>query len=413
MNSRKTRIRLLICLLAAGAASCGRENEARHAVMETYANIAQAVYQDSLKTAVELQQAVDAFLNGPSAVTHEAVKQAWLRARIPYGQSEVFRFGNPNVDEWEIMVNSWPLDEGLIDYVAGSYEYEQGNPHARENLIAGTAPINADLLRSYHEKDGAEANVTTGYHAIEFLLWGQDFNHQPTDHGLRPYTDYVLGEACSNGNCERRRAYLKLVTELLVADLGRMAADWSDGLDSYRTRFLGQDPKIALRSMFFGMGSLSLGELAGQRMNAALLAGSQEDEHSCFSDNTHVDIETNLRGIRNVYLGVYTRVDGSILKGPGLTELVRTASEQVDQKMRSQLDDSAVRVGAIVQNAQAGIAFDQQILNEQGQATIRSAVAALRALTETIEAAARATGVDKLTAQGADTPLNSSDRPGA
>jgi putative iron-regulated protein len=156
--------------------------------------------------------------------------------------------------------------------------------------------------------------------------------------------------------------------------------------------------------MFFGMGSLSLGELAGQRMNAALLAGSQEDEHSCFSDNTHIDIETNLRGIRNVYLGEYTRVDGSVLGGTGLTELVHAGSEQLDQKMRSQLDACAARVDAIVQNAQAGIAFDQQILNAQGQETIRSAVAALRALTETIEAAARLAGVDRLTnASGSDT----------
>lgn len=392
-------IRLLACLLLAGAAGCGRPDETPRAVMETYAAIAHAVYEDSFRSAVELQRAVEAFLDSPGAATHDAAKQAWLRARIPYGQSEVFRFSNPNVDQWEGKVNAWPLDEGLIDYVAGSYEHEEGNLHATANLIAGTTPISVDLLRGYHEKDGSEANVATGYHAVEFLLWGQDFNHQPTDRGLRPYTDYVPGEACSNGNCERRREYLIQVTALLVADLAAIAEDWAPGRDNYRARFLRQEPVDALRGMFFGMGSLSLGELAGERMNVALLAGSQEDEHSCFSDNTHLDIDSNLRGIRNVYLGEYTRIDGAVLSGPGLSELVRRKSKQLDEKLRAQLDASAARVGAIVQAAQAGSAFDQQILHPEGQQRIRSAIAALRAQTETIEAAARAAGVDRLTAR--------------
>lgn len=398
------RFRLLACLLIAGAAGCGGDGGTPRAAIETYAAIAHAVYEDAYRGGVELQQAVEAFLASPGAATHEAAKQAWLRARIPYGQSEVFRFGNPNVDEWEGRVNAWPLDEGLIDYVAGGYEYEESNPHATANIIAGTEAITIDLLRGYHERDGSEANVATGYHAVEFLLWGQDFNHRPDDRGLRPYTDYVSGEGCSNGNCERRREYLRRVTELLVADLAAMAADWAPQSDNqpgnYRARFLQQEPVDALRAMFFGMGSLSLGELAGERMNVALLAGAQEDEQSCFSDNTHSDIENNLRGIRNVYLGEYLRGDGAIVSGPGLSELVRRKSQQLDEKLRTQLDASAARIKAIVQAAHAGSAFDQQILQEEGQERIRAAIAALRAQTATIEAAARAAGVDRLTAQG-------------
>lgn len=402
MKARNFPFRLLACLLLAGAAGCGRDDATPRAVIETYAAIAHAVYEDAYRGAVELRQAVDAFLASPGAATHEAAKQAWLRSRIPYGQSEVFRFGNPNVDEWEGGVNAWPLDEGLIDYVAGGYEYEAGNPHATANIIAGAEPITIELLRGYHERDGSEANVATGYHAIEFLLWGQDFNHRPDDRGLRPYTDYVPGEGCSNGNCERRREYLRQVTELLAADLAAMAADWAPGGDNYRARFLRREPADALRGMFFGMGSLSLGELAGERMNVALLAGSQEDEHSCFSDNTHMDIESNLRGIRSVYLGEYARVDGTVVSGPGLSALVRRKSQQIDEKLRAQLDASAARVDAIVQAARAGSAFDQQILTAEGQQRIRAAIAALRAQTETIEAAARAAGVDRLTAQSGD-----------
>ncbi len=401
--SRRNLYACLLCPVLAGLSACGdRTAETGYAVIETYVNLAQAVYEDSRRGAVELQTAVNAFLDAPDAVTHEAAKQAWLRARIPYGQSEVFRFGNPNVDAWEGRVNAWPLDEGLLDYVVGGYEYEEGNPHATANIIAGTAPLTIELLRSYHEKDGAEANVATGYHAVEFLLWGQDFNHQPTDAGLRPYTDYVPGAGCSNGNCERRRTYLKLVTDLLVEDLSQMALDWAPGLENYRAQFLRQPPQDALHSIFFGMGSLSLGELAGERMNVALLAGAQEDEQSCFSDSTPMDIENNLRGIRNVYLGEYARADGSIIGGSGLSILVHSQSEPIDQKLRAQLDASAAKISAIVQAAQNGSAFDQQILNTEGQDRIRAAIAALRAQTETIESAARVSGVERLTAQSSD-----------
>ncbi|WP_050987999.1 imelysin family protein [Thiothrix nivea] len=261
------------------------------AVMENYVNLAAASFGDALATANVLQEKVDAFIANPTDATQQAAKDAWLAARKPYSQTEAFRFSNPNVDEWEGQVNAWPLDEGLIDYVKQAvYDHEEGNPFASANIIAGKDPINVELLKSLNEKGGSEANVGTGYHAIEFLLWGQDFNADPTDAGKRPATDYAKGDACTNGNCERRGEYLKAATDLLVADLQTMADDWADSKDNYRQAFLSLPENEALRRMLFGMGSLSLGELAGERMNVALLAHSQEDEHSCFSDNTHNDI---------------------------------------------------------------------------------------------------------------------------
>ena len=145
-------------------------------------------YEDSLLGARDLQAAVDALLAAPSAATQQAAKDAWRAARVPYQQSEAYRFGNPIVDDWEGKVNAWPLDEGLIDYVAGAYGDESdenafyvANVIANPTLTSGGATIDAstidtELIRSLHEIDEVEANVATGYHAIEFLLWGQDLN---------------------------------------------------------------------------------------------------------------------------------------------------------------------------------------------------------------------------------------------
>ena len=99
-------------------AAAGKIDEAAaKAVVAHYADIVYAVYSDAESTAKTLQTAIDAFLAKPNAETLKAAKAAWVAARVPYLQSEVFRFGNTIIDDWEGQVNAWPLDEGLIDYV--------------------------------------------------------------------------------------------------------------------------------------------------------------------------------------------------------------------------------------------------------------------------------------------------------
>ncbi|MEO1307397.1 MAG: imelysin family protein, partial [Pseudomonadota bacterium] len=212
------------------------------AVLDNYSDIAQAKYEDSLMTAKVLQAAVDALIATPSAEALEAAKAAWIASRPAYQQSEVYRFGNAIVDDWEGKVNAWPLDEGLIDYVDASYggatdenEYAVLNVVANPNFtLSGTdidaAQITPALLEGeLHEADGVEANVATGYHAVEFLLWGQDLNGFGPGAGNRPWTDYAMGDECTNGNCDRRGQYLKAATDLLVSDLEWMAAQWAEG----------------------------------------------------------------------------------------------------------------------------------------------------------------------------------------
>lgn len=375
------------------------------AVIANYVNLAHAEFSAALATAKTLQTKVDEFLAQPSEASHQAAKQAWRAARLPYSQTEVFRFGNPNVDAWEGGVNAWPLDEGLIDYVkTDTYEYEEGNPFATANIIAGTEPINADLLKSYQEKGGSEANVATGYHALEFLLWGQDFNQDPKLAGTRPYTDFLAGAGCTHQNCERRAQYLKVATDLLVADLTQMEQDWAPDQTNYRKTFLGLEDTEALRRMLFGMGSLSLGELAGERMNVALLVHSQEDEHSCFSDNTHADILGNIQGINQVFQGSYQGLDGKTLQGASLAELLAVKDKALSAELAQNLKASQTAAEAIVTAAEQGQAFDQQIAadNHAGNTRVKATIAALRTQTASLEAAAKALGVNKLNPETSD-----------
>jgi len=391
-------------------------SETAQAVVKHYADLAYAVFSDAYSTGLQLQQAIDALLANPTADTLQAAKEAWLAARVPYMQTEVFRFGNPVVDEWEGQLNAWPLDEGLIDYVEVDYQHALGNPGATANIIANqeiqigedkldVSEITGELLASLNELAGSEANVATGYHAIEFLLWGQDLNGTNPGAGQRPATDYIDGDGCTGGNCDRRRAYLKAATDLLVSDLKEMVDQWKPGVaDNYRASLEAESAENGLRKMFFGMGSLSLGELAGERMKVALEANSTEDEHDCFSDNTHNSHFFNAKGIRNIYLGEYQRVDGSTLTGPSLASLVEGVSPEIDSDLKTNLEATEAKMQVLVESANNGEAFDQLIAadNTEGQEKVRAAIAALVAQTASIEKAAAALGITDLNPDTAD-----------
>jgi len=392
------------------------DEAAARAVISNYADIALATFGDALETAKKLQAAINAFLENPGAETQQAAKDAWIAARVPYMQAEVFRFGNTFVDDWEAQVNSWPLDEGLIDYVAEGTAVEQGNPAGFANIIANPkiqvgedeidlTDITGEALAELNELAGSEANVATGYHAIEFLLWGQDLHEFGAGAGERPWTDYLVGEGATGGHNERRRTYLREVTDLLVKDLEWMVSQWqTDVADNYRATLEAEPAEDGLRKILFGMGSLSLGELAGERMKVSLEAHSTEDEHDCFSDNTHNSHFYNGLGIRNVYLGEYKRVDGRTISGASLSSLVGKADAAADKALKDALDATQQKLQVLVDSANNGEHFDQLIApeNEAGQAKVRDAIGALVAQTRAIEKAASAIGVSDLEPDAAD-----------
>jgi putative iron-regulated protein len=296
-------------------------------VLKNYADIAQAAYTDSLVTATTMQLAIERLIAEPTQDNLIAARGAWVAARIPYMQTEAYRFGNKIVDDWEGKVNSWPLDEGLIDYVAESYgkdspenELYAADVIANTSVTIGgktidTVEITKDLLAdSLQEAGGVEANVATGYHAVEFLLWGQDLNGTGPGAGNRPASDFNVKD-CTGGHCDRRVAYLHAVTGLLVDDLAWMAAQWAPDGDA-RKGLMGGSDTDGLTAIMTGLGSLSYGELAGERMKLGLMIHDPEEEQDCFSDNTFASHYFDALGMRNVYLGRYRRVDGSLIAVP-------------------------------------------------------------------------------------------------
>lgn len=335
-------------------------------VIANYAEIVHSSYVDAQNRTMLLQDSIDEFLASPDGPSLEAAKAAWLSARDPYGQTEVYRFYGGPIDAEpngpEGLINAWPLDEAYIDYVEGDENAGMINKPTDYPELNETVLMEAN-------GDGGEENVATGYHAIEFLLWGQDSSIDGP--GERPYTDFVTDGSGTAQHQDRRQTYLRVSTDLLVKNLEQLVEAWQPNSENYRKTFSQLPTEEALTHILLGMGSLSGAELAGERMTVAFDTQDQEDEHSCFSDNTHQDLLNNQLGIQNVYLGRYGQISGK-----GLTDLVASLDADLDQKMRMQIEAAVAAIQAIP------APFDRAIVEHREQ--VSTAIEALRTQTKTI-----------------------------
>jgi putative iron-regulated protein len=331
-------------------AACDSEpdnfNTADH-VADNHVDIAYAAYSDSKAAALALQQSVNTLIAAPTEANLLIAKAAYKAIRAPYQQSEIMRFdsiitvgenldadgGPASVDEWEGQVNAWPLDENHII-----------------TIIAGSEEINIELLLSQNGADDNDANVTTGIHAVEFMLWGSDFNGTEAGAGERPATDFANDGTCADSDCERRAQYLSAAMDLLVDDLTEMTDEWSPAakttIGTLAYNFL--NSPFAIDYIVGSMITMATDELASARMGSGLGLGDPEEEHDCFSDLSHLAIYHNFQGVKNAFYGTYESATYSI-SGASLAVLVNdkntatfdgvdTALTSIEEKMVLILD---------------------------------------------------------------------------
>lgn len=392
MRTRFKSYHLLLLLSTSFLSSCSNDDgvsdqekelidsELATAVKENYAAMVYAGYQDSYIEAVVLKSAIETFISTPNEDHLTAAKTAWVIAREPYSQTEAYRFSNGPIDDSdgpEGFLNAWPLDESWIDYVEGNTEAGFINDP--------DFTLTKEELENQNER-GGENNISIGYHAIEFLLWGQDLT-DPSENqsGLRPSTDYLTDGSGTAANQSRRAEYLMICSELLLDHLQLMLDEWDpNGTNNYRTTFMSLTDREALKNVFTGIGQMTQSELASERMNVALASRNQEDEQSCFSDNTHRDIRLNALGIKNVYTGSYTRIDGSVVSGSSLSDLVKAVDVELDTEVMNAMNTA---MGAIEATA---IPFDLAISDDSERAIVFNAVVEIQNLGDLFEDASDA-----------------------
>lgn len=353
-------------------------------VLRHHGALVQASYSEAISQAVALRRAVTTFIGAPDEAALAAARAAWLQAREWYGQTEAFRFYGGPIDGpggLEGRINAWPIDEAYLDYVESN---------DRAGIINDVRlPLTKAGLAALNERH-SEANISTGWHAIEFLLWGQDLDAGGP--GRRPASDYVDGQ---RPNAARRRACLWQAADLLVDDLQRVAREWLPARNNFRSRFERQPTSLA--SIFIGIGAFTQAEMAGERLQVALDTRDQEDEHSCFSDNTHRDFVAGIRGVRNVWRGEFVDARGRQLVGPAPRDLVQEASPQAALAVDRALAGAAAAADAVVPP------FDQEVAGPDGtpgRDRVRGLMLALQAQGSALAEAAAALGLRGLYAAG-------------
>lgn len=393
MENMKTKFIFIgVALTCLAIQSCKKDDEdnssdintLKSEVKTTYADIAYATYSDALSTAEDLKTAINAFVATPSTATHATAKIAWLSAREPYGQSETFRFAGGPIDDEngpEGLLNAWPLNESYIDYV----DVTGGDTLGIINDLT-RFPILTDSILINENEVGGEKNIIVGYHAIEFLLWGQDDPDEALlSGGNRSYTDYTTAE-----NATRRGQVLKICAQVLISNLTELKSEWkADGSNNFRKSFLALSNNEAIKHILTGMGILSKAELAGERIYVALDNQDQEDEHSCFSDNTHRDIILNAQGIYNLYTGTYKKVDGEIIEGTSIHTLLKSVNPSLASSMMTIANTAIEKVNNIP------VPFDYHLKQETvtGNGPIMQSVLVLQSQGDKLAEIASALGI--------------------
>jgi putative iron-regulated protein len=345
-----------------------------------YGEIIAQNYADNYSTAIILQNKINDFVASPSATSLNNARNAWLEARESYGQSEVARESGTAIDtdqsattSWGIgsegQINAWPIDEGYIDYIQAGSEAYAGNFNG--GIIADrTINITEELLKNSNEggTGATDKNISTGWHAIEFLLWGQDETAPIEDKaGQREFTDYTTAE---NADC--RKQYLTTVTNILLNDL---KVTWAAG-GAFRNYFNNLEVNDAMTIMLTGATFIAGAELSEERMIIPV-------------DNTHRDVYTNAQGVFNVIYGRYASINGA-----SFYELVRQTNPEQAKQLNDAYLNAKTKIDAIANSTKP---FDLLIVEENSTDSpfgpVMQGAIALKEFSNQISASAQLLGI--------------------
>ena len=327
-------------------------------IVNRYADLAFASYSDSVTAATSLKTAIDSFVGSstaadvstPTQANFEAARKAWLDARPWYLQTETFRFSNGPINEKletrlpdaeiETLINSWPMEETYIDCVITNTTTTAGLDEARLLNVSTLTTVPGCTASPF--TDSAK-NISLGWHAIEYLLWGVDTAGNTTS-GNRVVTDYQ--GATANSVQQKRRQYLRVVTKLLVDHLTLVRDRWdSTKSNNYISGFKSNTTK-SISDIFTGLSRFAKSEWGGERLKM-VTSNDQEDEHSCFSDNTKADFYWDAQGVTNFFSGTYKNLAGNTTTGVGLKDIAGSLQSRLETNFRESRDAFCLNVSGL------------------------------------------------------------------
>ena len=297
--------------------------KAKVKAVETYGRIVEASFLNSLLRAIELRKHAKLLVTKPTLENHILAKISWVQARLPYLQSEALF---PYADS-AASINKWPINPGYVDYV-------DGNPASGIISNPNQFPdLSPEVLEQLNSKDG----IATGYHVIEFLLWGEA--PAGSDRGKRTHNDY---DAAKGNKAVRRGTFLVSCCDHLIRKLAEQLADWKSGApENARAKYEKLSTEDALEKMFSGIASFAARHPDISKPTGTKNITDQYGANAKFSGLGYIDLIHNAAGIANIATGAYVGIDGKIkVQGVGLIEMAEQVSPVRSERLRHYVNAS-------------------------------------------------------------------------
>ena len=112
----------------------------------------------------------------------------------------------------------------------------------------------------------------------------------------------------------------------------------------------------------------------------------------------------DIAGMVAVYRGAYRRIDGSVVEGPSLSQLVASVDPDAGAELDENLDLTLAAATALVERARTVEAYDQMLAegNDEGNAVVQAVIDALTVQTRSIERAVDTLELEPIAFEGSD-----------
>lgn len=363
----------LVALGVNSSAGCKQEEDpyakSVERAMANYADMAWESHFDAGADADALAQSVVDFTANPDAQSFNFIQVQWGVARESWGFMEGFNIPDGPLQESHRYINASNLDRSYIDFVSNDLSA------GLVNDVDGYPSLTKMLLVDLHQIEGND-KVTTGFHAIEFLLWGEDYDAESD--GKRDWRNFLDNGEGTAQNQDRRLAYLTFATELLVEDIKGARNEWREDEGEYRSQFLAMEQNEQVRLVLTGMYRLGQ-DMENRRLELPLMQMDIHADDSTFSDLSNDDLYYGANALQGIYLGRYDEDlidDQTPEDGPGLHELVRSKATPIDERFRNELAELVAAMDVLRQ----GDPLEVAVLSDIGSAERTAADDALAKL---------------------------------
>lgn len=293
-------------------------NQAAKEIALDYVEQIATDFQQARSALEQMQTAVHDFVDAPSAANMAAARRAWLEAHSAYELTTLHRYFAAQVLDdalglellrLQYRINHWPIIPGYIDYVEGYPD--SGIVHDINVALSREA-----LVQQHGIFDVAE--VTLGFHVIEFLLWG--YAAEPAG---RPASDYEPVAELSQDEAEngylleqlsnnRRRQLLTVITESLLDDFIALQALWLEQRAPVRQDIESLAAADAIVLLADSMAAMLTEELLLRSLYPMLNGDFDQSIQSPYSLSTQNAVSTQLSGLERLLLERQTQ-DGTTL----------------------------------------------------------------------------------------------------